>query len=360
MSRLFALFFLFPVLALAAEPLATVHKMAAGRQLFVEISLPQQGKPTFLFLPGVNRALLLQEPAAQELIRGGYGVAAFHFSAQPLSIATLPAGMRPAFYDKDVTLASLAEEAMSVARGLESQYGLKRLIPVTLSYSGAVSLHLRGFPLVIDSVPLSSMAAFSPQLSMYYNWLKAGELMNPIFGPGITRASLDQAYRLQWVPQVEAIAAQFKLPAARKAEMVDGYLRLSRATEGFEWSNKADRTQRVFLLAAKESPTLLRHQVEVVRERLSQGRAESVFVVQESGHVIPSDQPAAYTQILIAVAEGRSQPGLTLVTPSSGEWKQLGTKDAVSYLERAVKGLPEAPAGRSNKAPEGRELPGTL
>lgn len=355
-----ALLLLLPSLVVAAvKPVTLTQKLGPGRNVMVQIAQAQDGKPTFLFLPGVNRGLLLEEPAAQELLKGGYGVVAFNFSVQPLSIATLPRGEKAGFYGVDTSLETLAAEAEGVAKGLAAQFKVKTLLPVTLSYTGAVSSKLK-FAQVVDAVPLTSMAAFSPELAMYRNWLKAGELFNPIFGPGITRSSLDAAYRMQWSKQVDGLSQQFSLPRERREEMIDGYIRLSRATEGFEWSNKADRVKRVFILAAKENPVLLRSQVEVVRERLAKGSRESVFLVQESGHIVPAEQPAAYAKILSLVADGLHQPGVTIVTPSSGEMKTLSMEASVQLLDKALKELPSTPSGSRSTAPNSDRFPGTL
>lgn len=350
-----------PILTLAADPVTVVHKIAPGRQLYVEIAKPAPGKPTFLFLPGVNRGVLMKEPALQELLRSGNGVVTFHFSVQPFSLATLKAGEKPAFYAADPSLADLAAETASLAAGVRREFGVGEVIPVTLSYSGAVSPSLRGFPRVVDAVPLTSMAAFNPELNAYRNWLKSGELFNPIFGPGITRASLDQAYRYQWVKQVDGIVEQFSLPKDRKNEMVDGYVRLSRATEGFEWSfDRADKTARTFVLAADEKGALLRSQLSLARDRLAAGAEDSVFIVQESGHIVPSDQPAAYARILEAVATGRAQGGVTVVRPSTGEWKYRAGREAITFLEQAIKGLPVLKEDKRERAPEGRDVPGAI
>ncbi len=352
---------LVPSLALAASPPITlVHRMSEGRQLHVQISKPEANKPTFLFLPGVNRSLLLNEPATQELIRQGHGVVAFNFSMQPFSIATLEHGVKPAFYKTHVSLDTLAAETESVASALAQQYGIKNVIPVSLSYSGAVSSRLKGFPRIVDAVPLSSMAAYSPELASYRNWLKSGELFNPIFGPSITRNALDQAYRTQWTKQVQGIMEQFKLPRDRSTEMVDGYICLSRATEGFEWKNEKEHASRAFILAAKESPLMLRHQLELVRARLAAGSRESVFIVEESGHIVPAEHPIAYAQILVLVASGQAKPGITLVSPGSGAHKTLGEAESLALLDKTLRELPKTPGGSTRNAPKGDQFPGTL
>lgn len=349
-----------PALA-AVKPVTLTQKLGRGRNVVVQIVEAQPGKPTFLFLPGVNRGLLLEEPAAQELIKNGNGVVGFNFSVQPLSINTLPSSEKAGFYDVEVTLDTLAAEAEGVAKMIKAQYQVKNLLPVSLSYTGAVSNKLKGFPAVIDAVPLTSMAAFSPELAMYRNWLRAGEFWNPIYGPGITRAALDAAYRMQWTKQVEGMTQQFGLDRRRAGEMVDGYIRLSRATEGFEWKNgQTDRVKRTFIFAAKENPALLRTQIEAARERVAKGSGESIFLVNESGHIIPAEQPIAYAKILELVAAGRNAPGVTLVTPSTGEFKTLSTEDSLRLLDKALKELPTSPTGTRSTAPNGDRFPGTL
>jgi pimeloyl-ACP methyl ester carboxylesterase len=296
---------------------------------------------------------------AQKLIQDGNGVVTFNFSVQPLSLATLKSEERPAFYEREVTLETLAGEAEGVAEALSARYGIRNAIPVSLSYTSAVSRHL-GFDRMIDSVPLTSTDAFSPELAMYRNWLKAGELLNPVFGPSITRAALDAVYRPQWAEQVQRISEQFRLPSERHDDMIEGYIRLSRAVEGFEWKNAGDRAERAFVLAGNESPTLLRHQLEVARERLQAGRKESIFFVQESGHVVPAEQPLVYARILELVAAGKALPGVTLITPSRKEWKTLSIAESIDLLEQTALSLPALPAGSRSSAPDNNAIPGTL
>ncbi len=353
---------LMPALVWAAptEPKTVVYKISNGRKLHVQISAPaDSSKPTFLFLPGVNRSLLLSEPAAQTLIKAGYGVVGFNFSVQPFSLVTLDSRETPDFYNHDTTLQSLAEETEKLAQALKASHGLNHIIPVSLSYSGAVSLYVKGFAQIIDSVPMTSMDAFSPQLARYRRWLKSGELFNPIFGPGITRNLLDQAYRTHWVQQVEAITNQFNLPRERKHEMVDGYIRLSRATEGFQWNSRGDRTKRVFILAGKEAPGLQCDQFEVIVKRLEGGSQESVVIVMESGHVVPADQPEVYAQILVKAATGSLSAGLTVVTPSTKKWESLTVDKTLQVLRKALRDLPEA-SGGSSQSPGNGGFPGTL
>ncbi len=161
---------------------AEVLTLNKGSAISYEFSPPAAGKPTFLLMPGVNRGIVLKDPAVAGLIQAGAGVITFNYSVQPLSIAELPARERADL--EGVTLESLAAETLALAREIGRRHGipLQRVIPVSLSYSGAVSPVLKDFPVVIDMVPLTSFGAFNPQLAAYYSSLKAAEFFNPIFG----------------------------------------------------------------------------------------------------------------------------------------------------------------------------------
>jgi len=333
------MFFVFQLIFAAtlafASPVSTlVQRLGPGKQIYTQVVGPENGKPTFLLMPGVVRGPFLNEDAAQELIKEGYGVVAFNFSVQPLSIATLPQGEKPAFNVEEPTLDTLAGEAEALARSLVGQYGINQILPVSLSYSGAVSSRLRSFARVIDSVPLTSLAAFNPQLAAYRNWLKAGEIMNPIYGPSITRASLDQSYRSQWTGQVDGMIEPFRLPKERRLDMIEGYVRLSRTSEGYEWTSGGDAARRTFIFGEKESSALLSHQMQVARQRLVDGRPESVVIVKETGHMVFGEFPLIYVEILKRAVTGTLPQGVTVITPSTGQWQSLPMRESLDLLGR--------------------------
>lgn len=306
--------------------------------LAYQFRAPQHGRPTYILLPGVNRGTMFSDPAVEALTKDGSGVLAINFSAHPLSVAQLKSDDRINF--DGVTLKSLAQETVALARKIAKQYAipLEHMIPVTLSYSGAVSPWLTEFPVVVDMVPLTSFRAFNPQLSLYYDTLKAGELLNPIFGPAITRASLDTAYRTQWIPQVQSMIQQYALPEARRGDMVEGYTALSRAVEGYSWAKEkpSKSVRRVFVIAENESNSLQADQLRTILDLKSQGYAITTVVIGHSGHIIPSDQPGAYVTALRAVADDRWSEGtLTWIDPIKNRVSTL-EKDAGDKLLRSM------------------------
>ncbi|MFN7728081.1 MAG: hypothetical protein ACK5P7_02880 [Bdellovibrio sp.] len=323
-----------------------VFALGKGRHLTVQSIQPAtKNDPVLLMMPGVNRGLLATDPTVAMLAAQGFGVVVFHMSPQPLSVATLAKGERPAFRDQNLTLRDLAAEVEFLAARTKIQMGVENVIPVSLSYTGAVSPYLKGFPLVFETVPMTSAAATNPQLERYRQLLKSGELFNPIFGPGITRSMLDSAYKQQWTKQVEAMTEQFKLPAERRDDMIEGYTVLSRATEGFTWKDVKlpVETRRVFMLAGNESAPLLRHQLETFIGLLKTQQNAVAILILESGHVLPSEQPVAYSSALKMVTAGQLpfESGLVVIKPSTKEIQTFTGDAAHQMINKILAQIPK-------------------
>jgi hypothetical protein len=226
-GHLFKSFYLIALSILfSGSVFAEVLHLSPGRVIDLQVAPPPADRPLIVMFPGVNRALKMDEPTAQALLKRGFGVATFNFSVQPTSVAHLDKGVEPYYRAKNITLDDLASESEFVAELLKQRFPKNELVPVTLSYSGSLSTRLNHFPTMIDTVPLTSMAAFSPQLEAYKKWLEAGQIFNPIFGPAITRQWLDAAYRMQWQTMVNALSTQPDFPAYRREDMVENYLQI--------------------------------------------------------------------------------------------------------------------------------------
>ncbi len=343
MSSLLVASFVFAGSA-SAEVEKLTMKLSNDRVVAVEIVKPKNAKmPTFLFLPGVNRGLIANDDALEKLTQQGFGVVAMNFSVQPFSVDALEKGIKPAFRSKSFSLAELGQEADTLAAQVKKAYGIQNIVPVSISYSSAVSSTLQNYPLIIDVVPMTSSAAVNPQLEAYRATLKAGEIWNPIFGPGITRSMLDQAYYSQWNSQVEAMIETFKLNAGRKSDMVEGYTVLSRAAEGFVWdaSKTPKTTKRVFMLAHDDSESLLKDQLQLVSKLLSANANVLAFVVNKSGHVMPADQPEAYASIIASVTTGtmKDATGIVEFDPGSGKAKAFKGAEAQKYIQSIINSL---------------------
>ena len=319
-----------------AEAKSIVHTIARGQVLAIEAVRPAPGKPTLLMMPGVNRALRLDDVSLKSLVAEGFGVVAYNMSAQPLSIALLPDGERANLVSTP-TLESLAREAEIAAKRVGQEMGLTGLVPVSLSYTGAVSPFLKGQPLVIETVPMTSSDDANPKLGAYRRQLRAGEIWNPIFGPGITRSLLDQAYGMVWEKQVTDISKQYSLPSSRHREMVEGYTSLSRAVEGFDWTQVKRlpmETRRIFILAGDEGQELFRNQVETFKRVRKETEGALLIVIGESGHIIPADQPVAYAKILSRIfANEFNGADVVLYTPSTNETLKASGQKADNVIE---------------------------
>ena len=288
-------------------------------------------KPTYLLLPGVNRSALLTDPESQALFADGSGVVAMNFQAQPFSLAELPADKSPAFLNQPVTLESLAREVEQTHDLLKTEYGIKNVIPVSLSFSGAVSPYLKGFPVVIEVVPMTSTAAFNPTLESFRKLWS----MNPFLG----RSVIDQAYRSTWGPQVDSIASEFNLPTTRRAQMIDGYMALTHASEGANWEDVEldKKVKRFFVLGIDESPSLFKHQVTTILRLMNEGYDVHAIIVKEAGHMLFAEQPATYAKILQNIGrlkQAAGQPSVLILTPSTGEETRLKGEAALAYLEK--------------------------
>lgn len=298
--------------------------------------------PTFLFLPGVNRGLLTDEVAIKTLSEQGFGVVTMNFSTQPFSVTQLPADVAPAFLAKSYSMEELGNEVTALSTELKNKYGIKNIIPVSISFSSAVSSTIPNFPLMIDAAPMSAASAVNPQLETYRMSLKAAEFFNPIYGPGITRSLLDQTYYKTWTTQVDAMVENYNLNADRKPDMIKGYTVLSRAAEGFLWDLKktAPTTKRIFILGKKDAPLLLKSQLELISKALDAGADVIAFVVNDSGHVIPNDQPEAYVSILtyVSTTDIKRTTGVFEVQPGS-EPKFFAGAEAKKYLQTLIKSL---------------------
>lgn len=323
-----------PLLAMARPAPTPVHptvrtlEMSPGRKLFVQsIAAADSTKPTLLLLPGVYRSLLLEEPAGQELAALGYGVVTVSYSTQPFSVATLKDQEVPYFQRHRIEIQDLADETEFIIQKLGGS-----VVPVSLSYSGAVSPYLKNSPLIIETVPMTSTAATNPTMEAYRLSLKPWEFFNPM---GV-RLALDAAYRQVWEPRVDQLLTQFNLNLNRKGDMVDGYVAMSRAAEGLSWDqlSLSVSARRVFILAENEAPSLKKNQLETFANFKKAQSAASLIVIRESGHVVPADQPAAYATALQMALDNANSGKILAITPSRHKTDELPAAWVAEQLRR--------------------------
>jgi pimeloyl-ACP methyl ester carboxylesterase len=321
-----------------------------NRVISVEVVPPASpDRPLFLLMPGIHRSGRLNDPSSLALIKKGFGVAEVDFSAHPFSIVQLGKGESPSFRRRSPSLQDLANEIDFVAAELTKRFGAQNLIPVSLSYSGAVSPLIQSRALIIETVPMTSERAVNPEGAAFRDQLRAGEVFNPIFGPTISRNILDQAYRSRWSQQTDAIIQSFGLSRDRRTDIIEGYSALSRASEDAAWKGKAlnNAGHRAFILAEGENQKLLVDQLETVKALLVEGKSVSLFVVENSGHIIPVEQPEIYAQLLATIAEAHSAKtlanGVTRIrNDGSREFIPAGPP-TLAWLEATLQAVKDRP-----------------
>lgn len=320
-SFVFVTLSLFQTLALGQANATIIPlELSPGQVIHLQYSVSQAevNKPVFLLLPGVNRSVLLEDSSVTELKKRGFGVAVMNFSGQPFSVNLLPDGVQPLFKKRTFKLEDFVNEVETVVSYLKIQKKIKRVIPVSLSYSGSITPFLKSTEETIETAPMTSSEAVNPELEQWIRTLKAGEFFNPIFGPAINRNLLDSAYRKKWAAQVDSITQQFNLNLNQRDNMIEGYTSLSRVVEGFDWKNlKISKSiKRSIIIAENESKALQKNQAEAALRLIKQGTPVVVYLLKSSGHVVPADQPAAFAAILARVATtALSDTGVAVVDP---------------------------------------------
>ncbi len=339
---------LFLIMALQAQAYADAEsyilKMGTGRAVSFEFTKAKNTKlPTLLFLPGVNRGLLSSDEALETLAQRGFGIVTMNFSTQPLSVTHLDKGVKADFRNSTYTLESYHAEVDALSKELQKSFKVKTIVPISISFSSAVSSTLPNYPLIIDAVPMTSSAAVNPQLEAYRSYLRAAEVFNPIFGPGITRATLDQGYYQKWRSQVDSMIEGFELDKTRRDDMVEGYTVASRAAEGFVWDLKktAPETRRVFIFAKDDSETLLKDQLQLFLKAMDSTPNALAFLVKDSGHVVSSDQPEAYADIVtyLLTSDTKNVSGIFEVTPGAEKMKIYKGAEAKKYAQEIIRSL---------------------
>jgi hypothetical protein len=345
-TSLFSVLFLALIFSLTVEAKIENYNLRMSPTRFVSFELVRATSsklPTILFMPGINRSLLANDEALETLASQGFGIVTMNFSTQPFSVSALPKNVKPDFRTNTYKLEDLNAEVLALSNELKKNFGVKTIIPVSISFSSAASSLLQTFPLIIDAVPMTSSAAVNPELEAYITYLKSGEIFNPVFGPAITRSILDQAYAQSWKEQVDSIVDQFNLSKDRKADMVEGYSVFSRASERFVWdlTKTSAETRRVFIFARNDSAALLKNQLELFLKVMDTTSNALAFVVNDSGHVVPNEQPEAYANILtyLLTKDIKNVTGIFEITPGSSKDKIYTGAEAKKYIKNIINTL---------------------
>ncbi len=274
-------------------------QLASNRLAYIEYIAPQNNQlPILLLGPGVNRGVMSFDRLLSSLKKRGYGMVALHFSTLPHSVAALGTDEKPFFEEESFEMKDYAEEMEAVGLWAKQRFQ-REVIPVTLSFSGAPSSLLKGFNKIIDLAPMVSLEHARPTLYFYYNNLRLANMFNP-FGAAVIRAAMDQTYRPVWRPKTEEMIQGFNFDLELEDNIMEGYMTSSRTLEGFEWEakNTPSQTKRVFVLAEEEAESLLKGQVEVLKEFFDTNKKTGCFFVRDASHAVSFSHPVT-TAIII-------------------------------------------------------------
>jgi hypothetical protein len=263
-----------------------------------------------------------------------------NFSPHAFSVAQLSPDQVGMFEQRNIKLIDLAQEVEFVKTELSKKYNLAPLITVSLSYSGLISPLLKD-SILIDTAPLTSTSAAYPEFESYRLWLKSLEVMNPIFGPIWTRSQLDLHYRQYWTKKIEELISDYQLPVTKKNQMIEGQVSLSRAAEAQSWNlmDLDSQTNRTLILAGQEKPDLLKDQLKLIKKEWERKNWIRVFIVPESGHVIPAEQPSLYIKILehLVTQNANDIPLLTIAHISDKrEWEHHNLNSALQWIDSKI------------------------
>lgn len=310
--------------------------LADNRVAYVEYEAPsnENSLPILLLGPGVNRGVLSFDSLLDVVRARGYGFISLHFSTLPHSVAALGADKTPFFDEEDFEMEDYAKEFEAVAQWARNEFG-RDVVPVTLSYSGAPSSLLKSFKTIVDLAPMISLKDARPTLYYFYSNLRAANIFNP-FGAAVIRASMDQTYYPVWRPKTEEMIKGFGFNEALEDNILEGYMTSSRALEGFEWEveETPSETTRYLVLAERESSSLLKGQVNILKEFYEEGKSAGCFFVRGAEHAISFSHPTTTALIIDAIVRNSlaPQPGCFDVRGLS-DWVFVPVEDFDSLFD---------------------------
>ncbi len=289
-------------IAIASDSLQAL-KVASGHYIaFEKHEVSNLEAPTLILLPGINRALDSRDEFIQILKRQRtFNFVTLHSSLHPESVQLIPASETPYFQLGDVSAVDLANEVLVLVKKLK----IKNPVFVSLSYSSLISSELAkltksGF--IIEAAPMirydESDLSGSQTVTFWKNWFNAF----PVVGGAWSNAFLKQTYGRYWAAKVDQQLEEMD-PAlsARRSHFIQGYTQLSLAADGFDYreQNLKVGLKRYFILAEMEEPTRAEFQSDAILQYQNERQvSDNVFVIKDSGHIIPSDEPKQYIETL--------------------------------------------------------------
>lgn len=303
MIKLFIATFLLSFQVFALEGL----KIADGRYIAFENNLIDADQTTLILLPGVFRGLDLRDPVIEMAKKSKMNFVSMHFSLHPESLLLIPKNETAYFKSHSYKASDLADEVLALIQELK----IKKPLVVGLSYSSAVTTELAAsgeLPLIVETAPMIQYDEGDPSGASVTNFWKSWLQLNPFLGAFWIDYYLKQAYEQYWSGKVDALLKTYPQyeKANMRSDMIKAYAQLSFAVDGFDFLKQDFKsgTKRIFILAENEAENRFALQQKAVELYEKQtGSEKSSTLISGAGHIIPSEQPEAYLNLLNKLSE---------------------------------------------------------
>lgn len=280
-------------------------KVKSGQYVAYESHIVNQEKATLILLPGINRGLDSRDEVIRLARKMKLNFVSLHFSLHPESLLKIPANETPAYKIQSSSSATLASEVDALITGLN----IYKPIIVSLSYSSTVSSELAKsgkYPLIIETAPMIRFDESDPEGSAVTEYWTSFFNLNPFLGPFFSSYFIKSTYTQYWNSKLDSIVESYPETAPVKSLLASAYTELSYAAHGFDFRKQKfnENTVRFFILGQDELENRFSLQQEAVGiYQKSTGRKNSSVILPNAGHIIPSDAPEAYLQILKSISE---------------------------------------------------------
>lgn len=262
--------------------------------------------PTLVLLPGLFDGFYRHSLITKLLEYRGINVVALHLSVSPATVSSRAMREMKPVDPSGISLEDMADQVRVAVQKL----GIRYPVPVSLSYTTSLTQHFRrtDFPFAVDVAPIGRA-----DLGLDPNVKTASDIWSSWMGlfPGgravadaVRRSGLETYYR----DDSKRVISRFSLPedlnAKAERELLNSFVAMSVAAKDFDLRQLdfQNGPYRMFVLGAKESPSLMTIQMEAAQKAQAAWGLQQApaVVIPESGHIIPVDQPIA----LAAVLEG--------------------------------------------------------
>lgn len=279
-------------------------KIDEGRYIAVENNVVNTSKPTFIFLPGINRGLDQRDAFIKLAKKSKLSFVSMHFSLHPESVMMIPDNEVPYFKSNRMTAKDLADEVLAVI----ATYKIKKPIIVGLSYSSVVTTELAAsgkFPLIVETAPMMRPDESDPANGQITDFWKNYYAAIPVTGPILKELFLQNVYTYYWSTKVDGVLSAY--PEEKQSDLnlrtglINAYAGLSIAADGFDFSeqNFKTNTKRLFILGENELPERYELQRKAIAKYEKQtGLKKTMVLLPGAGHIIPSDVPEAYLKMI--------------------------------------------------------------